>query len=489
MDPKQTPPLGNAQTGGQEGQPVGAPTSGAAQAPVFSTGTDMSAQPAAPQKMAGDLGAENLSTGANVSRTMDSLNNTNQSATGAPIFAKHKFDKIEYATGDIIVDNNDAKPKSSFFGFSFGSSKNNGPKVKSAAEITREARREAKRLRKLNAKKSTGSMVEPASAAAQPAPAPESASAPTPAPTPASKPQTTKRTKLIVGALVAILIIAASILGVVALTSNKSSTKRPAASATITAEAAFTDYLSYLFYGDDTPSGDLLANFEKTWEAYNTGDWLYDDEGNLIENAKNPIYAEQMLDLSSMNPARATYFDELNEKWLTFLGVYNGEYQDSPRLEDVALYFNNLAGAGNLFDTDIVSIYLNNKDNITDENNPVLVEIDTRITSESEERATANYVEYLRQRAKAYVNVLAEANAKDCLGDSGIDQEKCNIEEFDSYGDYAQSLIELAYDSREDQEFNAFMMLEDLYVEIFNIDDEDEEEIDEETDEAEEDEL
>lgn len=469
MDPKQTPPLGNAQTSGQEGQPVGAPTSGATSG-VF--------------KMAGDLGAENLSTGANVSRTMDSLNNANQSATGAPVFAKHKFDKIEYATGDIIVDNNDAKPKFSFFGF-FGSSKKNGPKVKSAAEITREARREAKRLRKLNAKKSTGSMVEPASAAAQPAPAPESA----PAPTPASKPQTTKRTKLIVGALVAILIIAASILGVVALTSNKSGTKRPAASATITAEAAFTDYLSYLFYGDDTPSGDLLANFEKTWEAYNTGDWLYDDEGNLIENAKNPIYAEQMMDLSSMNPARAAYFEELNEKWLTFLDVYNGEYQDSPRLEDVALYFNNLAGAGNLFDTDIVSIYLNNKDNITDENNPVLVEIDTRITSESEERATANYVEYLRQRAKAYVNVLAEANAKDCLDDSGIDQEKCNIEEFDSYGDYAQSLIELAYDSREDQEFNAFMMLEDLYVEIFNIDDEDEEEIDEETDEAEEDEL
>ncbi|MBR2659259.1 hypothetical protein IKD60_00665, partial [Candidatus Saccharibacteria bacterium] len=204
MDPKQTPPLGNAQTGGQEGQPVGASMSGAAaNTPVFSTGTNMPAQPDAGQKMAGDLGAENLSTGANVSRTMDNLNNANQSATGAPIFAKHKFDKIEYATGDIIVGHNDPKPKHSFFGFGSGS-KDNGPKVKSAAEITREARREAKRLRKLNAKKSTGSMVEPASAAAQPAPAPESA----PAPTPASKPQTTKRTKLIVGALVAILVIA-----------------------------------------------------------------------------------------------------------------------------------------------------------------------------------------------------------------------------------------------------------------------------------------
>ena len=45
----------------------------------------------------------------------------------------------------------------------------------------------------------------------------------------------------------------------------------------------------------------FYTNFEKTWEAYNTGDWLYDDEGNLIENAKNPIYAEQMMDLSSMN--------------------------------------------------------------------------------------------------------------------------------------------------------------------------------------------
>ena len=473
MDPKQTPPLGNAQTGGQEGQPVPAPTSGAAQAPVFSTGTDMSAQPAAPQKMAGDLGAENLSTGANVSRTMDSLNNANQSATGAPIFAKHKFDKIEYATGDIIVDNNDAKPKSSFFGFSFGSSKNNGPKVKSAAEITREARREAKRLRKLNAKKSTGSMVEPASAAAQPAPAPESAPAPTPAPTPASKPQTTKRTKLIVGALVAILIIAASILGVVALTSNKSGTKRPAASATITAEAAFTDYLSYLFYGDDTPSGDLLTNFEKTWEAYNTGDWLYDDEGNLIENAKNPIYAEQMLDLSSMNPARAAYFDELNEKWLTFLGVYNGRYKDTPRPNDVSLYFYDLAEVGNLTDSDILSIYVQDKGNITDESNPVLEKIFSLVKYERGRKAANDYLSVLGDYIFSFLNMLNEAQDGNCYQDSS-GFTNCDYQNLSSYQEYFKATNakndfegEIIRKTRND----AYKPLYRIYQEIFGLDD------------------
>ena len=116
MDPKQTSPLGNTPAGGQEGQ-NGQP---ATPQPVFGTGNigmagtaaGTNASPlggatgdttnAANQKMAGTLGAENLSTGANVSRTMDSLNSKNQSATGTSVFSKHKFDKV-HPDGAIIL--------------------------------------------------------------------------------------------------------------------------------------------------------------------------------------------------------------------------------------------------------------------------------------------------------------------------------------------------------------------------------------------------
>lgn len=97
MDPKQTSPLGNTPAGGQEGQ-NGQP---AGTQPVFGTagGNNAAGNSTA---MAGQLGAANLSTGANVSRTMDSLNSKNQSATGSSVFSKHKFDKVD-PNGDIIL--------------------------------------------------------------------------------------------------------------------------------------------------------------------------------------------------------------------------------------------------------------------------------------------------------------------------------------------------------------------------------------------------
>ncbi|MBQ3469819.1 hypothetical protein IJH16_02500 [Candidatus Saccharibacteria bacterium] len=96
MDPKQTSPLGNNPAGGQEGQ-NGQP---AGTQPVFGAAGGNGA--ASNSTMAGQLGAANLSTGANVSRTMDSLNSKNQSATGSSVFSKHKFDKVE-PNGDIIL--------------------------------------------------------------------------------------------------------------------------------------------------------------------------------------------------------------------------------------------------------------------------------------------------------------------------------------------------------------------------------------------------
>ncbi len=58
-----------------------------------------------------------LSTGANVSRTMDDLNAENNSTYGSMSFTKHNFDKIEPGTGDIILGGSDSnKPKRGLFG-------------------------------------------------------------------------------------------------------------------------------------------------------------------------------------------------------------------------------------------------------------------------------------------------------------------------------------------------------------------------------------
>lgn len=106
MDPKQTSPLGGTPVGGQEGQNPSSASAGAnsGATPVFSSGTDSASAgaPASDQKMPGTLGAESLSTGANVSRTMDSLNSKNQSETGTSVFSKHKFDRAE-PDGSILI--------------------------------------------------------------------------------------------------------------------------------------------------------------------------------------------------------------------------------------------------------------------------------------------------------------------------------------------------------------------------------------------------
>lgn len=58
-----------------------------------------------------------LSTGANVSRTMDDLNAENNPTYGSMPFTKHSFDKIEPGTGDIILGGSDSnKPKRGLFG-------------------------------------------------------------------------------------------------------------------------------------------------------------------------------------------------------------------------------------------------------------------------------------------------------------------------------------------------------------------------------------
>lgn len=106
MDPKQKSTLGDNPGGGQEGQNPSSASVGANSGvtPVFSSGTNATSAgaSASDQKMPGTLGAENLSTGANVSRTMESLNSKNQSETGTSVFSKHKFDRAE-PDGSILI--------------------------------------------------------------------------------------------------------------------------------------------------------------------------------------------------------------------------------------------------------------------------------------------------------------------------------------------------------------------------------------------------
>lgn len=95
MDPKQTVPQG-----GQEGQSAG---------PAGNAGFNFSAD--------GSKASGKLSTGANVSRTMDSLNSEQGATYGGMSFSKHNFDKIEPGTGDIILGGSDSnKPKRGLFG-------------------------------------------------------------------------------------------------------------------------------------------------------------------------------------------------------------------------------------------------------------------------------------------------------------------------------------------------------------------------------------
>ncbi|MBP3899269.1 hypothetical protein J6D24_00460 [Candidatus Saccharibacteria bacterium] len=57
-----------------------------------------------PKQTEGQNGPSTLSTGANISRTMDDLNvNDRKSATSNSPFAKHQFNKIAPGTGDIII--------------------------------------------------------------------------------------------------------------------------------------------------------------------------------------------------------------------------------------------------------------------------------------------------------------------------------------------------------------------------------------------------
>lgn len=461
MDPKQTSPLGNAQTGGQEGQPV-QPTPAAggvsdAPQPVFS--------PASEPKMAGELGAENLSTGANVSRTMDNLNSANQSATGGSVFAKHKFDKVEAGTGDILLPQDGQRSRSLFGRRGFGGSNNSGEKTLSAAEISRQARRDAKKARK-DAEKAAGDSDASNTAA-----------------TPENNVQN-RRTKIIIGVVVGVLVVVAGVLGVMALTSNssKSSSKSTGNKvADLTAEEAFADYLSYLFYGENAPSGDLEKALKQMWDEWEDGEWHFDKDGKYDINATSPIYAENVMQASSIaNPNRETYFEELNDKWSAFIEVYDG----ADEIEDislVSLYFYNYAMIGNMTISEAADAYFDNKNSITEDYNPAMQKVlDTvrndRVTADTltdnlffYRKYLDEYFSYYQNSLLLYIAFLQDADGRGCLVDRTLSRN-CNISEMESYVAYQNMRRELNnYDQTSANHNDAITQLREMSSEILGI--------------------
>lgn len=99
MDPKQTVPQGGSPGGqeGQNGQPQSSTGANPVATPIFSS-------TGASNPTAGKLGSDTLSTGANVSRTIDSLNSKNQSETSQSIFKRKKFEKVVPVSGDLLID-------------------------------------------------------------------------------------------------------------------------------------------------------------------------------------------------------------------------------------------------------------------------------------------------------------------------------------------------------------------------------------------------
>lgn len=172
-----------------------------------------------------------LSTGANVSRTMDNLNAEEGTSYGGMSFSKHNFDKIEPGTGDIIL-NADS-----------GSSRR--PK----------------------------SAVPPAMPAATPA-FTTNRSSTAYVPSEFQNPAPTKKSfavnkKLIIGLLVVVALVAGGIGGYLLITQNmgkKSNSGSSSQESNLTLQQSFNRFANWMFYGT-TSTEDLASDTQSTETA------------------------------------------------------------------------------------------------------------------------------------------------------------------------------------------------------------------------------
>lgn len=183
-----------------------------------------------------------LSTGANVSRTMDSLNAENNPTYGSMSFTKHNFDKIEPGTGDIILGGSDSnKPKRGLFG---GVGRRKSTPSGWDMNVAREATSQ------------NGAPVAPATPAFT---TNRSSTAYIPSefqnPAPEKKPLVNKKI-LIILAVVAVL-VAGGVGGYFLVTQNmgkKSNSGSGSQASNLTLQESFNRFANWIFYGTDSAS-------------------------------------------------------------------------------------------------------------------------------------------------------------------------------------------------------------------------------------------
>ncbi|MBQ3352396.1 hypothetical protein IJG91_01920 [Candidatus Saccharibacteria bacterium] len=416
MDPKQTSPLGGTPGGGQEGQNPSSVSAGAnsGASPVFSSGTDSApaGTPASDQKMPGTLGAENLSTGANVSRTMDSLNSKNQSETGTSVFSKHKFDRAE-PDGSILIP----ESKGLFFRKSRGDKDNDvtGSMIAARGEsvdgLDPETRRKRRMLR-------IGGIVG--------------------------------------GALALILVVVIVVVLVAAPRREKVEAPITTQVSAAQIRAAFEDYLSYLFYGNDSGTEE---SFKKTWNAY------------MIEGP-TAIYAEEQL-LKPFSDDRSSYFNDLENKWKSFTDIYSSELVSAESLAYPSIYFYSFSSVDNPDASKVLEIY---KENGVDAANS---QIDLISKGYNEVNfVIQDYMSAKQTFLRNWLSTIEQLDSEGCLNDNG--QPTCKEDVFNEFILTPENLSEyvLSEEIKNNMRENAMVPIQVAYADIFNLIEEMEEEAD-----------
>lgn len=219
MDPKQTAPQG-----GQEGQSAG---------PAGNAGFNFSAD--------GSKASGKLSTGANVSRTMDSLNSEQGATYGGMSFSKHSFGKIEPGTGDIILSTSDSsKPKRGLFGLGRKSSAKPSGWDMNAAQAAEAAKTGSAPTEQAFTTNRSSVAIVPSE---YQNPAPE------------KKPLVSK--KILIVLAVVVVLVAGGVGGYFLVTQNmgkKSSSDSGSQTSNLTLQESFNRFANWIFYGTDSTS-------------------------------------------------------------------------------------------------------------------------------------------------------------------------------------------------------------------------------------------
>lgn len=245
MGPKQTTPQGDNPAGKKEGQDGATPVFSFT-GPSATSSSPLAGPSVTSPNEPGALGSDTLSTGANVSRTMDSLNNRDQATHGGLVFAKHRFDKIDPKTGDILLTPDEEPKKKGFFATLFGGGRRKqAPESVSMVENRHKDVVIPEQYQNPGGKKRSKAVAQPAPAPATPAdpvapatpaastqpaapaqsmpapaqPALASSTQPAPQAAPASQPAAPKKSrKGVIIALAGVAVVAVAIVAVVLVT-------------------------------------------------------------------------------------------------------------------------------------------------------------------------------------------------------------------------------------------------------------------------------